>query len=558
MDCRTKNPSFEIFCNIATEFSLCMNDYLYVYDVINDTYFITERATARFDIKENVFTDVNNTLKKFVYPDDFDVLVADLSEMVSGKKDEHNLKYRWMGVDGLPIWINCQGRAIRDENGIPQLMIGCINEIGNRQKADNISGLLSETSLKEHLIQIYPSIENAMFLRIGIDDFKIINERHGSDYGNFVLRSVANCIKSCLGPNQSVYRLVSDEFMVLDLAGSDYDQMNMLYHRIRSAVDDVVASEQYKAIYTISAGLVSLKDIGATEFHDSAEALKLSEFALAEAKNRGKNQMYYYQQADYANFMRMRYIRSCIRKSINDNYSGFELHFQPIVMSNSESLYAAETLLRYRTSSGENIPPFELIPILEETGLIIPIGKWILRNSLLMCKKCREVYPDFVISINFSYIQLLKSPLYEDIVEALEAVELPPSCLIVELTESGHLENSAAVQSVWQKLRSLGVTIALDDFGTGYSNLINIGNLKPNIVKVDRSFTMKALTNDYEREIMLHVIRMVHSIGLDLVVEGIETYEELVKITAMNPDYIQGFYYSKPCPEKDFRDKYLT
>ena len=557
MDCKTNNPAFEIFCNIATEFSACMNDYLYVYDILNDTYFITERALSRFALKSNIFTRVNDVLKTIVHEDDFDMLSADLAEMIQGHKDEHNLQYRWLGIDGSPIWINCKGHIIRDTSNQTLMMIGCINEIGNRQKADNVSGLLSETSLREHLASVYSALEDAMFLRIGIDDFKMINERHGSEYGNFVLRSVADCIKKCLNSSQHVYRLMSDEFMVLDLSGSDFKQMNRLYHDIRSAVDDVVASEGYKAIYTISAGLVSLKDISDSDFRDVAEAMKLSEFALTEAKNRGKNQLYYYKPEDYTNFLRTRYIRSCIRQSISDNYAGFDLHFQPIVMSSTESLYAAETLLRYKTPAGENIPPFELIPILEETGLIIPVGKWILRNSLLMCKKCREVYPDFVISINFSYIQLLKSPLYEDILDALEAVGLPPSCLIVELTESGHLENSTAVQSVWRKLRKLGVNIALDDFGTGYSNLINIGNLKPNIVKVDRSFTLKALNNAYEREIMLHVIRMVHSIGLNLVVEGIETKEELIQITAMNPDFIQGYYYSKPCPAQDFSEKYL-
>ena len=557
MDCKTNNPAFEIFCNIATEFAPCMNDYLYVFDIVNDTYFITEGALSRFALNSNIFTHVNEVLRTIVHEDDFDMLSEDLAEMIQGLKDEHNLQYRWLGIDGSPIWINCRGRVIRSSDGTTLMMIGCINEIGNRQKADNVSGLLSETSLREHLTNLFPSIEDAMFLRIGIDDFKMINERHGSDYGNFVLRSVADCIKSCLSDKQHVYRLMSDEFMVLDLAGSDYTKINHLYHRIRSAVDEVVAAEQYKAIYTISAGLVSLRDISDGDFKDSAEAMKLSEFALTEAKNRGKNQLYHYKPEDYTTFLRTRYIRSCIRQSISNNYAGFDLHFQPIIMSNSESLYAAETLLRYRTPAGENIAPFELIPILEESGLIIPVGKWILRNSLLMCKKCREVYPDFVISINFSYIQLLKSPLYEDILEALESVGLPPSSLIVELTESGHLENSIAVQNVWKKLRKLGVNIALDDFGTGYSNLINIGNLKPNLVKVDRSFTLKALNNDYEREIMLHVIRMVHSIGLNLVVEGIETKEELIQITAMNPDFIQGYYYSKPCPAQDFSEKYL-
>lgn len=552
------NASFEMFCSIADEFSKCMNDYLYVFDLVNDVYCITESALERFNIPQRRFNQVSDTLKTFIHTEDFQLVADDLAQMIAGVKDEHNLQYRWLGRDGSDIWINCQGRVIRSEAGKAEIMIGCVNEIGKSQKADNISGLLSETSLKEHLGNLTKDNSELMFLRLGIDDFRVINERYGNEYGNFVLRSVADCIKNCLREKQYVYRLMADEFMILDLSGATCEDMEELYSDIRMGVDELVAAEQYKAIYTVSGGLVSVKTSEGTEFQDSAEALKLSEFALAEAKNRGKNQMYYFQGDDYTAFLRKRYIRSCLRKAVSDDFAGFDLYFQPIIMSNSESLFAAESLLRFRTPTNENITPFEFIPILEETGLIIPVGKWVLKRALEMCKKCREVYPDFVISINFSYIQLLKSSLYEDICEALAEAELPPDALIVELTESGHLENTNVVQTLWKKLRRIGVNIALDDFGTGYSNLINIGNLRPNIVKVDRSFTMKALSNDYEREIMQYIIKMVHSIGLDLIVEGIETYDELVQITAMNPDYIQGFYYSKPCPEQDFAERYLV
>ncbi len=558
MDRIKGNTVFEIFCNIAKEFAPCMHDYLYVVDLVNDTYFITENALTRFNIKNNIFHDVDETHREFVHPDDYDMLQADLRQMFRGEKDEHNLQYRWMGTNGSPIWINCQGRIVRGDSGSPELMIGCVNEIGKMQKADNVSGLLSESSLNEHLSRISSNLSEAMFLRVGIDDFRHLNERHGTEYGNYILRSIAERLKALLGNNQYVYRLVSDEFMILDLSGSDYSKMKKLYQAIRSTVDDLVAAENYKAVYTISGGLVSMKDMEGSAFYHTAEAMKLSEFALAEAKSRGKNQMYFFQREDYTSFLRKRYIRSCLKEAQGNHYEGFNLHFQPIIMSNGETLFAAETLLRYRTPSGENITPFEFIPILEDTGLIIPVGKWVLKNALAMCKKCREVYPEFAISVNFSYVQLLKSPIYEDIMDALEEIELPPSALIVELTESGHLENSGAVQSVWKKLRAAGVNIALDDFGTGYSNLINISNLRPNIVKVDRSFTLKALNNSYEREIMLHIIKMVHSIGLNLIVEGIETHDELVKITEMNPDFIQGYYYSRPCPEQDFSEKYLA
>lgn len=549
--------TFDTVCDIIREFAPCMNDYLFVYNLDDDIYYISESAMSRFQLPSNLFRDVINVLKGFVYPDDFDILAADLEKLCSGKKQEHNLEYRWKGKDGSPIWINCKGLLLCAADG-SRLMIGCINEIGNRSKADNISGLLSESSLREHMQQLLPVRKDAMFLRVGIDDFKIINERHGVEYGNYVLRAVAGCISNCLSSDQFVYRIVSDEFMVVDLSGADYDAMNKLYHHIRSAVDSVVAEQQYKAIYTISGGLVSLKNLEEAQTQDIGEILKLSEFALTEAKNRCKNQMYFFQPQDYTLFLRTRYVRSCLRQALGDNFNGFELYFQPIILPNGEKLFAAETLLRFRSPDGENIFPMEFIPILEESGLIIPVGKWIIRNALAMCKKIREQYPDFMISINLSYIQLLKSPMFEDITDALDRAGLPPSCLIVELTESGHLEDTTVVRSIWKKLKEIGVSVALDDFGTGYSNLTNIGNLRPNIVKIDRSFTAKALCNDYEYELLIHIIRMVHSIGLNLVVEGIETVEELRRITALNPDYIQGYYYSKPCPMTEFIRKYLT
>lgn len=554
----SKRPEFEMFCDIASYFAPCMNDFLFVYDIAGDIYWISSQAVERFLLPGSCFHDLNRFLPAFVHPDDLQMLSEDLAMVLCGQKDCHNLEYRWLGRDGSPIWINCKGQVLKDAHGRSKLMLGCINEIGNNQKADNVSGLLGETALHDQFMQNFPSLQNAVFLRIGIDDFKVLNERHGAEYGDYILREVANRIRRCAGPAQFVYRVVSDEFMILDLSGADFQTIKLLYHRIRSSVDELVAKEQYRALYTISAGMVSLKDIDAAESDDDSysEVMRLSEFALAEAKLRGKNQLYYFLREDYTAFLRRRYIRSNLRQSLSNQYQGFDLHFQPIVMANGEFLYAAEALLRYRTPSGEIITPHEFIPILESSGLIIPVGKWIIRNALEMCRRFREFCPEFMISINFSYIQLLKSPVYEDLMDALAESSLPPSSLIVELTESGHLENNTTIQNVWKKLRTAGIHIALDDFGTGYSNLLNIGNLRPNIVKVDRSFTVKALHNEYEYELLTHVIRMVHSIGLNLVIEGIENREELMQITAMNPDYIQGFYYSQPCPVDEFIAKY--
>lgn len=553
MSTKSEILTFEDFCHIAEEFASCMNDYLYVYDLARDIYYITERAVERFRLSGNILHDVMDALSKLVYPDDFPMLQADLSQVLSGEKKEHNLEYRWIAADGSPVWINCRGRVILDENRNLFLMVGCINEIGNQQKADNVSGLPGESFLHEHMQSMIPDFSKGILMRIGIDDFKTLNERHGMGYGNFILKKVADCIRQSLDTFQYAYRIVSDEFIVLDVSDRPAASMNLLYHHIRSAVDDLVEQQHYKALYTISGGIISLSDIKVSNYE---EILKLTEFALAEAKNRGKNQVYYFCTTDYEKFLQRRYIRSCLRQSVSNNFDGFDLNFQPIIMSNGEHLYAAETLLRYKTPEGKSISPCEFIPILEDSGLIIPVGKWIIKNALDMCAQCREKYPDFKVSINLSYIQLLKSPMFEEIMEALDQHALPPNSLIVELTESGHLENSPAIQNVWRKLKNVDVSIAIDDFGTGYSNLQNIGNLRPNIVKIDRTFTVKALQNDYEFELLIHIIRMIHSIGLSLVVEGIETRDELIKITALNPDFIQGYFYSKPCSKEEFFEKF--
>lgn len=559
MSKRDMIPSFNTFCEIAKLFATSMNDYLYVIDLTNDTYFITENALDRFALPSNEFHNVLKTFHRFIYHEDVDMVIADIRDILSGRKDDHNLKYRIMGLNGYPVWINCRGHLFRTEGVIPHLVIGCINEIGNSHTvADNTSGLLGESSLHEHIKHLMPSLQDAMFMRIGIDDFKSVNERHGIAYGDFVLRSVADCIHRSLGPMQYVYRIVSDEFMVLDVSNSDYDHMNRLYHRIRSEVDELVARENYKAVYTISAGLISLSDIDNkdSEYTCYSEVMKLAEFSLSEAKSRGKNQLYQFRREDYSAFLRRKYLNSCLRQAVSDNFNGFELNYQPIISTADESLYAAEALLRFRTPAGEMISPGEFIPLLEENKLIIPVGKWIIRNALIVCRQIRESHANFKISINLSYVQLLRTPLFDDVKCALEELGLPAGCLIVELTESGHLGNNSSVMSVWHKLKDLGVEIALDDFGTGYSNLINIGNLHPNFVKIDRSFTLKALQNTYEFDLLAYVFQMVHTLGLHLVVEGIENQEELDRIVQLGPDYIQGYYYSKPCPQKEFMKKY--
>lgn len=547
--------TFEDFRNVIEQLAPSMNDYLYVYDIPNDQYYISPRAVERFAVPKCQFTDVTNTLGLFVHPEDFPSLQEDLGRVISGEKASHDITYRWLGKDGHSIWINCKGRSILGSDGKPQFLVGCVNEVGIKPIADNVSGLLESVVIKDSLDRIHANSPDGFVLRIGIDDFKSINEKIGIEFGDYILSGVAELIVQTLAEGQKVYRVVADEFMVVDYHGGTAEEAKELYDRVRSLIDSYIAKMNYKTFFTISAGVITGADM---EKMDYNEIMKISQFALSEAKNRGKNQVYRFDIADYQKFLRKRELLVAMRKAVSNDYEGFDVFFQPIMKVGVEELYAAESLLRFKTSEGESVSPVEFIPILEESGLIIPVGKWVLHRALSMCRECQQTQPDFKISVNLSYVQILKSNIFEEIVNALEEHGLKQDSLIVEMTESGYVDTTPVVKRVWQRLRKHGVLIAIDDFGTGYSNFQSISTMMPNIVKLDRGFTVKALENFYEHQLMNHIIQLVHSVDLKICVEGVETMDELTEIEKLSADCIQGYYYGRPCEKSEFFDKFIN
>ena len=549
--------SFDEFCGVISEFSSCMDDYPYVVDLKNDKYFISEKALQRFAIPSSLFTDVINTHKKFVDARDYQLLVEDLEKLQTGKKNIHNLEYRWLDKEKRPVWINCRGRVLADDDGIPEFMIGCINEIGLEARADNISGFLQSIAMRDYIADADKMSDVGFILRIGVDGFKNISESFGNQYGNIVLKSVADCIRKCTNKNQVVYHIVADEFMILDISRKNkLDSIYELYRNIKRELEMEIEKNNFEAVYTISGGIISVKEMENPEY---ADIMKYSEFALGEAKNMGRNQVYVFEQEDYDLFLRKRKILAQLRKSVGNDFEGFDLVFQPIMTAGEDGvkLYAAESLLRFTTATGEFISPMEFVPLLEESGLIIPVGKWILDRAVSMCKKCQKYYPDFKVSINLSYVQILKSAILNDVFNSIAQYGIKPDSIIMEMTESGYLEDTMIVKRVWDSLKKFGVLIAIDDFGTGYSNLSSISRLTPDIVKIDRDFTVKALKHKYENQLMENIIELVHSIDLKICLEGVETNEELKELNRLNPNYIQGYYYSRPCKRQEFFDRFI-
>lgn len=564
---------------IVELFNPCMDDYLYVFDLQKDCYKISKHATERFLLPGDNFDDAAKAHHTFVYSEDQSRLDDEFRRIMSGEIVFHNMHYRWLDRAGKPVWINCRGRVLNDADGKPHFLVGCINEIGQKQKADNVSGLLGESSLSAYVEQFEDGLPDGFFLRIGIDDFRDINGDFGMEYGDYILKSTADCIAENIKPSQRLYRILADEFMVVDFSGGDMEAATELYKNIRKSLDTFIEENGYKSVFTISAGAVdTAKTSGTYE-----NIMKLSEYALNTAKDQGKNRCYIYMQEDYDVFLRKKQITRQLHHAVNHGFEGFETYYQPIVDTKTRRLVGAEALMRFsmpeRCEDGETkkeavcvgedghdadekvhwerISPVEFIPLLEETGLIIPAGKWMLHQAISTCSRWQKYIPNFRININLSYVQVMKSRVLTEILTALRLYGLEPSAVGIELTESGYLDTNTHFQKLWDGLKKNGVLVILDDFGTGYSNLHCLGDLRPNYIKIDRSFTLKALNNQYEHDLMTQIITMTHKLDLTICVEGIETEDEFAKISELDPDYIQGFLFGKPQPAEEFYENLI-
>lgn len=532
----------------------CSDSYLFILDLNTDVYMVSEKATKRFPFDNTVIENSTQVLKEVVYPSDYAMLKADIEKCTSGEQDTHALEYRWLDRKSRVVWISCRGTVVTGAEG-HRLLVGRVSELGKKAKADNLTGLRREARFRlnaESLLRDKPeSIRYIM--RIGIDNFKEINEKEGVEAGDEVLQELAECILKAVDEKVDVYRLMADEFMVVDAADADFKNPRTVYDEIQKKIANMVKKKEYSRFYTVSAGVME-KDFAGKS---AEEILRLTEFTLNEAKRNGRNQMALYHQASYDEYLKRLDMRKALRRAINNQFQGFEVYYQPIVSVPDYQLVGAEALLRWHSQEYGNVSPAVFIPILEESGLIIPVGRHVLWEAAGICKKWQTYIPDFHVNVNLSYVQLYRSDLMKDVEKCINDVGIDSDSLILELTESGYIETNERIKELFRELKEKKIDLALYDFGTGYSNMRYLKEIEAKTVKIDRSFVVQALQNEYDYNIISHIIDMVHSLGSSVCMEGIEEKEELAKMMKTNPDMIQGYYFGKPSPAGQFEEQFL-
>lgn len=537
-------------------FAPCMDDYLYIIDLQKNTFKISQAAVDRFMMSGNSFDDAVNSFQYFVYKEDRSMIAEDLQCIIEGKEKDHNLYYRWLDKSGMPVWINCRGKVIDDKDGKPHYLIGCVNEIGDTQRADNVSGLLGERELHSYISSHIKDSSSEYLIHIGIDGFNAINGTLGVNYGNYVLKSVADCINSCLSDNQKLYHIVADEYMIIDLESHTKDDVMLLQKKICKKIEEFIISEKYKVVFTISTGIIYAKML--LKYYD--EYRKIAVFSLKQAKSMGGNGVYFFEKEDYELFLRKEKIKSALRNAVANGFEGFDVYYQPIMDCDSGHMIGAEALMRffmYQDKKKEPVSPVEFIPLLEETGLILPAGRYVLNKAVSMCHEMRQYIPEFKINVNISYIQMVKSDIWKDILSSIKQYDLPPECLCAELTESGYTDMTPYFYKLRKKFEEKNIQFVLDDFGTGYSNLHCIVNMKPNYVKLDNNFTAKAMSNARDFELLKKIVEMVHSVNIRICIEGIEKEEWYQKLKEIHVDYLQGYLFGKPCEKNQFLNKFI-
>ncbi len=522
----------------------CTDDYLFFFDIEKDYFSISQSVLNNYALPGQQFYNARKTLESLVLEKDLPEVVNGIIEVTNGIRESFNMDFRMHTRDNNLNWVNCRGKRVKGE-GRSSHLIGRFTELGEKRRADNITGfrtqLLFERDYREHITDNMG--KPGYVMRIGIDNFREINEKYGQDMGDEVLRALSKSLMAVIPANVRIYRMEGDKFTVFYNDGAYLNESVVeIVERIRRQVEQQTREDSYKIFYTISIGVVRIP----TDAISYEDMFKKSEYSLNCAKKMGKNALYFFDEGEYTEYIRQINIQEELRKSVADNFAGFYMVYQPIYDLNNNRVAGAEALLRWNNDRYGSMSPTQFIPLLEESGLIIPVGQYVYKTAIDQCIEWQNCMPDFVIHINVSYIQLKKSEIINDIAEYVNSRNIDPKKVVIEITESGEIESNGVVRNKVDNITINGESLAIDDFGTGYSNLRYLKELKVDTLKIDRAFVIDSTSRSFDFNLIKHFTELAHSVNMKICLEGVETEEQLNVLSSINPDYIQGFYFGRP------------
>jgi diguanylate cyclase (GGDEF)-like protein len=412
---------------------------------------------------------------------------------------------------------------------------------------DPLTGLLNRS-------QLYTRLESAFaratgdnpvaVLFVDVDHFKLVNDSLGHEAGDAVLIEVAARLRTCTRPEDAVARLGGDEF-VLVLEGTSPREGSDVALRALKAISEPIALGRREMSLTVSIGLA----VSGSEVEAADQLLRNADTALYEAKGAGRARVQAFNSEIHRRVLRRIELETEIRRALRDDE--FALHYQPQVDLISGRIVGVEALLRWRHRTLGSIPPSEFVPIAEESGLILPLGRWVLREALEQLsawsalRECRGLG---TVTVNISPVQLGDPSFAEDVRRALRDSCVEPSAVCLELTESSLMEGRDGTIEVLTELRSLGVYLGIDDFGTGHSSLARLRDLPVEIVKIDRSFVDGLGRDTDDSAIVASIMSLAFAMGLHAIAEGVEQPGQARALTRLGCTTAQGYLFAPAQP----------
>lgn len=507
--------------------------------------------------------EVGNTLSEWfvrVHPDDIERLNAEILAHLQNSSPDLSSEYRVLHKDGEYRWVMCRGLAVRDANGTAYRMAGSMTDITIRKRAeeqiiydafhDSLTGLPNRALFQDRLGRaIEHNRRNPADLfaviYLDFDRFKLVNDSLGHSIGDQLLVASARRLENCIRSSDTVARLGGDEFVILleDVAGEA--DARMVADRVLNDLSLPYHLGGHQVFSSASIGLV----LSIWDYERPEEVLRDADIAMYRAKLMGKARTVLF-TPEMREMARDRLeLETDLREAIDQQQ--FRLHYQPIVDLNDGRLIGFEALARWAHPRRGLMLPLDFIPLAEETGLIIPIGHWVMREACQQARFWQEQYPldpPLTISINLSARQFTQVDLCAVVEGILEETGLPGHTLSLEITESVLVENRQAASELLQGLRGMGIHVQIDDFGTGYSSLSYLHQFPIDTLKIDRSFVEKLSYNGETNtaEIIRTIMTLARELDLKVIAEGLETSKQLSRLLALQCEYGQGFYFSEP------------
>ena len=485
--------------------------------------------------------------------DDLPDELALVRRLRAGEIGDFQREKRLVRRDGSPVWVNVSVSMMRDANG-SERFISVVEDISRRKLAeealtrlashDTLTGLPNRLLLQDRLAQaiVHAGRSGAQVavMFIDLDRFKHVNDSLGHDAGDSMIVEIARRLSSALRESDTVARQGGDEFVVVlpELSGEG-DAAVVARKLLDNLFQPLLLCGQ-EVFPTGSIGIAMYPRDGL----DAATLLKSADSAMYQSKGQGGNHFSFYAAAlgkHAAEHLRM---EGALQRALQRQE--FLLHYQPVVDIASGAVSGVEALLRWQPQGQPLVPPSDFIPLLEETGLIVPVGEWVLATAMAQQVAWRRMgLPPLRISVNLSARQFLGQDVARRVGALIEASGCDPAWLTLEITESVLMQNPAAAAATMERLAAMGVQLAIDDFGTGYSSLASLKRFPIHSLKIDRSFVSDLTRDADDAAIVNAVIALAHSMRLNVIAEGVETTEQLAFLSARGCDQMQGYCFSR-------------